>query len=272
MDSANLKKKVVEFWDGKSCGEAYAAGDFQSRDYYESHSAARYQLENYIAEFARFEEGSGKAVLEIGVGMGADHREWARSGPQLLLGTDITPRAAQHTRRRFDLSGLTARVAVSDAEDLPFRDEVFDLVYSWGVLHHTPDTPKAIREIWRVLKPGGTARVMIYHKFSLTGFLLWLRYGLLSGRFFITLEDLYSRYLESPGTKAYSVREAREMFAPFREVSAQTRLSFGDLLEGAVGQRHRGFLLTLAKKIWPRFLLKIFFRKNGLLLLIEAKK
>ena len=96
------------------------------------------------------------------------------------------------------------------------------MVYSWGVLHHSPDTPKAVSEVFRVLKNGGNARIMIYHKWSMVGYMLWVRYALLRLRPWITLREIYARYLESPGTKAYSLAEARQLFSEFRDVTIKT--------------------------------------------------
>ncbi len=199
------KRQVAEFWERAACGEElYLHG--QDRAAYEAQARARYGLEPYIAEFARFEETHGLRVLEIGVGLGADHQRFAEAGAD-LCGIDLTPRAIEHTRRRLALFGLKYRLAVGDAEALPFPNEQFDLVYSWGVLHHTPDTPRAIAEVWRVLKPGGCARIMLYHKWSLVGLMLWVRYALLALRPWWTLGQVYARYLESPGTHAYSSRK-----------------------------------------------------------------
>ncbi len=262
------KDEVREFWDSGSCGEVYAVDG----DEFESQRAARYELEPYIPEFARFEEGRGKDVLEIGVGMGADHLEWARSGPRKLCGIDLTPRAVDWTRRRLDHYGFTPDVEVGDAENLPFEDESFDIVYSYGVLHCTPDTPKAFREVHRVLRTGGVARVMIYHRKAIVGYLLWLRYGLLAGHPRRDLDWVYGHQLESPGTKAYRVEDAMTLVEPFSSADLHVQLSFGDLLLGAAGQRHQGFALDLARRVWPRGLIKRFAADRGLFLMIEAVK
>jgi len=161
---------------------------------------------------------------------------------------------------------------VSDAEKLPFEDNSFDIVYSWGVLHVSPDTPRTIREVHRVLRHGGVARIMIYHRYSLTGYMLWFRYALLAGRPFRALDDIYWNHLESLGTKAYKISEAREMFRDYTDVETKVRLSCSDLLYGAAGQRHQGFLLSVARKLWPRPLVKMLFENHGLFLCIEAKK
>src|SRR5580765_1756146 len=212
MDSVNPKTRVRDFWDAASCGEVYAVG-LSEQNYYGSQSNARFALEPYIRHFAKFEEGFGKDVLEIGVGMGADHVEWAASRPRSLTGIDLTPRAVEHARRSLDAHGFTSTLRVADAEHLPFDDNSFDLIYSWGVLHHSPNTRDAIDEVHRVLRPHGVARIMIYQKYSLTGYMLWARYGMLAGRPIRSLDEIYANHLESPGTKAFAPAEARAMFA-----------------------------------------------------------
>lgn len=266
-----LKIKVRDFWDAQSCGERYARAA-EKRDQLQAQSKIRYQLEPYIPEFARFCDGAGRAVLEIGVGMGADHLRWAEAGPRTLAGIDLTPGAIEHTAYRFQAEGYTSDLRVSDAEAMPFGDESFDIVYSWGVIHHSPDTLAAVREIHRVLKIGGVARVAIYHKYSIVGAMLWARYGLFAGRPCRSLDEIYSQHLESPGTKAYTYTEAKDMFSMFRRSDVVVQLCFGDLLEGEVGQRHTGLLLSLARKVWPRALIRRLLKSYGLYLLIEAVK
>lgn len=184
----------------------------------------------------------------------------------------MTERAIEHTRHRLALFGLYSNLSVGDAENLNFSDESFDQVYSWGVIHHSPNTHKAINEVYRVLKRGGRARIMIYHKWSIVGVMLWLRYALLAGRPWRSLRSIYAKHLESPGTKAYSVSEAKQLFAAFSDVKISTPLGHGDLLESDVGQRHRGFALTIAKKLWPRWFIRRFMPNSGLFMLIEARK
>lgn len=266
-----LKDQVKDFWEDGSCGEVYATGQSEL-EYYEVHRKARYALEPYIPVFAKFHEGEGKDVLEIGVGMGADHVEWAKSNPKTLTGIDLTSRAVEHTQKRLKQYALDSDVKPGDAENLPFENESFDIVYSWGVLHHSPETAKAIKEVHRVLRNGGIARIMIYHKYSMVGYMLWMRYALLKGKPFRSLENIYAQHLESPGTKAYSIKEARVLFKDFSSVNLHSQLSFGDLLEGEVGQRHRGSLLNAVKKLWPRPLIKTLFKNHGLNLMIEARK
>ncbi|MFN5496117.1 MAG: class I SAM-dependent methyltransferase [bacterium] len=264
------KAQVKDFWNRASCGEEQLLPSVE-REGYDAQRAERYRLEPYIADFAGFKRSNGLKTLEIGVGLGADHQSFAEGGAD-LHGIDLTPRAIEHTSRRLALFGLSSKLAQGDAENLPFADDTFDLVYSWGVLHHSPDTPKAFQEVLRVLKPGGQARVMIYSKWSLIGLMLWIRYALLRGRPFTSLKELYAKYLESPGTKAYTLSEARRLCTGFREVRIRTVLTHGDLLTSGAGQRHQGRALDIARRIWPRWFFKTFAKGRGLFMLVECVK
>jgi SAM-dependent methyltransferase len=264
------KRQVHDFWNRASCGEdLYLTGSDQVA--FETQAEARYLLEPYIETFAQFEAANGRRVLEIGVGLGADHQRFAEAGAE-LYGIDLTERAVMHTRRRLALFSLETNLSTGDAENLNFPNDFFDLVYSWGVLHHSPDTRGAVAEVHRVLKPGGEARIMIYNKWSMIGLMLWTRYALLAGQPWRSLGSIYAKHLESPGTKAYSIAEARTLFAAFGEVKIVTVLTHGDLLESDAGQRHGGLALSLARRLWPRRLIRRLFPNAGLFMLIEAKK
>lgn len=270
MEMTDLKADVRGFWNAGSCGEVYAEGSTVEQRF-QAHAETRYRLEPYIRDFARFEGGVGQDVLEIGVGMGADHVEWAKSKPRRLVGVDLTPRAVAWTTQRLATYGFAAQVEEADAEHLPFPDDSFGIVYSWGVLHCSPDTPQAFREAYRVLRPGGTLRAMIYHRPSVVGLMLWARYGLAAGHPARSLNYVYMHHLESPGTKGYTVAEARRLVAPFGTCQVRCIVSFGDLLLGEVGQQHASRGLAIAKRLWPRPLIRRL-PALGLYLLIEAKK
>lgn len=264
------KRLVHDFWDRSSCGEDLYLVT-ADRAGYSAQADERFRLEPFILDLARFDESHGRKVLEIGVGLGADHQRFAEAGAD-LYGIDLTERAVDHTRRRLSAFGLASNLAVGDAENLDFPDASFDRVYSWGVLHHSPNTRKAVDEVHRVLRPDGTASIMIYHTWSMVGLMLWLRYALLKLRPWMSLAEIYALYLESPGTKAYTIDEARDLFSAFRDVRIWTVLTHGDLLESGAGQRHQGAFLFLARKLWPRFLIKTLLQRMGLFMLIEARK
>ena len=270
MPVTDPKTEVRDFWNSSPCGEIYAVGD-TDEERWRRHAETRYRLEPYIRPFALFDEGTAQRILEVGVGIGADHLEWARSVPRSLAGVDLSRKAIDVTTGRLRAAGFTSDLRVADAEDLPFPDDSFDLVYSWGVLHHSPDPQRAFREAHRVLRPGGTLRAMIYHRPSFVGLLLWARYGLATGQPVQSLTSIYAHHLESPGTKGYTVAEARRLVVPFAVHQIRTAISFGDLLLGEAGQRHMSRPLSIARHAWPR----PFIRRLpslGLLLLLEAEK
>lgn len=261
---------VEAYWEAAACGEELYLRGAQPGDY-QRQTTERYRLEPYIPPFAEFERYRGRRVLEIGVGLGADHQCFAEAGAE-LTGIDLTERAIGHVRRRLELCGLSSDLRTGSAEKLDFPDDSFDLVYSWGVLHHTPDTAGAVREVLRVLKPGAEAKVMIYHKHSCVGYMLWVRYALARGRPGTALAEIYARYLESPGTKAYSRQEAETLFDDFHVVDMRVQLTHADLLASSVGQRHRGLLLNIGRRLWPRWLIKAVLPDHGLFLLIRGHK
>ncbi len=265
MDSIAAQKETVrDFWNADPCGSRYLDG----KEDFDAHARTRYALEPYIFDFARFREARGLKVLEVGVGMGADYLEWLKGGAQ-ASGVDLSDASLENARRRCTTAGYQPDLRAADAEQLPFPDRSFDLVYSYGVMHHSPDTPQCIHEAYRVLKPGGQARIMVYHHPSITGFMLWLRYGLLRGK---TLRQTVFDHLESPGTKTYTREEALTLFEGFTDVKMQVVFSPGDLLRHQPSARFQSGFYRLVWKLFPRALVRNFGRRWGLFLLISAKK
>jgi ubiquinone/menaquinone biosynthesis C-methylase UbiE len=164
-NNADLKERVREFWQEHPCGTKFSDAAMGSHEFFERVEAHRYEKEWHIPAAANFAATRGLKVLEIGCGMGTDGAQFARAGAE-YTGIDLTDAAIELARQRFALSGLKGDFRVSDAERLDFPNESFDLIYSHGVLHHTPDIEAAVREIHRVLKPGGRALVMLYHRGS----------------------------------------------------------------------------------------------------------
>ena len=167
MSEANsqLKEQVRAFWQDHPCGSKFANAEPGSRRFYELIEEHRYQKEWHIPTAAGFAQTKDLDVLEIGCGLGTDGAQFARAGAN-YTGIDLTDAAVGLAQRRFQLFNLKGTFRVADAERLSFPDGSFDLVYSHGVLHHTPDTEAAIREIHRILRPGGQANVMLYHRDS----------------------------------------------------------------------------------------------------------
>ena len=256
--------EVREFWDSDPCGTRYLP-DSQG---FAEHARARYALEPHIPEFAQFAETRGLKVLEVGVGMGADYLEWLKAGAH-ATGVDVSPVSLERARRRCELAGCRADLRVANAEHLPFPDNFFDVVYSYGVMHHSPDTAQCLREACRVLRPGGQARIMLYQHPSLTGAMLWLRYGLFRGK---SLRRVVYDHLESPGTKTFTRTEVRSMMNGFEDTQMQQVFSPGDLLLHRPSARFQSRIYRMAWKFYPRALARQFGRRWALFLLISADK
>jgi SAM-dependent methyltransferase len=221
------KRDVQSYWQSKPCGSTHAERTVGTPEFFAQVAAARDRLEPYISDFADFGSSAGQKVLEIGVGLGSDHIRFARAGAH-LTGVDLTEASIELTRERLALEGLSSDLKVADAESLPFPDDRFDVVYSWGVLHHTPDSDRAISEALRVLRPGGRACLMLYARPSWVGFGLWARYALLRGRPWRSPSEVLAHHLESPGTRAFTRRELELRFAGLEKARFDRAVSPAD--------------------------------------------
>jgi ubiquinone/menaquinone biosynthesis C-methylase UbiE len=229
-----LKDAVRKFWGTLPCGVSHSDKPTDSHAFFEETEKHRFKVHTnwdraFLHDAIRFSEHTGKDVLEVGVGIGVDAMQWSRAGNR-VFGIDYNFPSAQITKSRFADAGAQGVFMNSDAENLPFADNSFDLVYSFGVLHHTPGTQKAIDEVYRCLKPGGQAIIMLYYKWSaMTLGTIILGNGIRQGGLWKTksIADLISRYTEwdsqtdenvCPLTKVYSKRQARKMFHQFHDV------------------------------------------------------
>jgi ubiquinone/menaquinone biosynthesis C-methylase UbiE len=230
---AKEKLRAREQWSQDPCGAEYdrehELGTHEFFDEIERHRYSEYAP--WMCNTMGFDKFPGAQLLEIGCGMGSDLVQFARGGAH-CTGIDLTPRSIEITRHRFALNGLEGDFMLSDAERLPFESESFDVVYSNGVLHHTPNTAGAIAEVHRVLRPGGIAKIMLYHRNSLNyWFEIILRRGILGGHFLQGRgpEEIMSRVIEyseheaRPLVKVYSRKQARELFSSFREVAVEIK-------------------------------------------------
>lgn len=220
VEQGLLKERVRSFWEKDPCGSGHAEAEEGTAEFYAQVEAARVALEPFIAQYAGFDRSRGEKVLEIGCGLGTDLIRFARAGAQ-VTGIDLTEHSVELVRKRLELEGLEGRIERADAESLPFDAGGFDHVYSWGVLHHTPNTDRAIAEALRVLRPGGRLTIMLYARHSWVAWGYWMRHALLAGKPRRSVAQVLSEHMESPGTKAYSMREMREMFRDVEGVTIE---------------------------------------------------
>lgn len=164
--NADLKKAAVEQWTADPCGAVIVDGFEQgTREYFEQLIKGRFEYAPWMPSALGYDETAGLRVLDVGCGQGIDVSQYAQAGAE-AWGVDLTPRHVELAKAHTTALGLDANIRQGDAETMPFEDNFFDRVSSNGVLHHTPDMPAALRDIRRVLKPGGEARVIVYNKRS----------------------------------------------------------------------------------------------------------
>lgn len=214
----------------------------------------------------------GREVLEIGCGMGGMAMNWARQGARVTA-IDLTQAAIEQTRRRFALMELAGDIRRADARSLPFDAARFDYVYSWGVLHHSPDLACSVAELMRVLKPNGEFGVMLYNRRSLLyGYMIRFIEGFLHDeRRFLSPLELASRYGDgareegNPHTWPITSAEARDLFGAYsRDIAVRI---FGTDLDGVLP-----FLVPGLGHVLPRWAKKPWARRFGWSLWIAGRK
>jgi ubiquinone/menaquinone biosynthesis C-methylase UbiE len=245
-ESIDLKAQVKAFWNRQSCDTHRTAAEKFSRQYFDQIEELRYAGDDVIHSFAQFTRYHGQRVLEVGFGAGTDFIQWLRAGA-IASGIDLTEEALDNLNHRVAVYGLPRPecALVADAEHLPFPSGSFDLGYSWGVLHHTPDTERAIAELVRVVRPGGEIKIMLYNRHSIYALRCWLHNALRKGRPWKTLRWVLWNHIESIGTKGYTRKELCLMFAslPLADITIRTFRAPGDHL------RHESFPFRLLN--WP---------------------
>lgn len=226
-----LNEHVRAYWEQEACGTDRRIVDDAaplSREWFDRVERFRYDKEPYIHAVAQFTRWSGRAVLEIGVGAGTDHLQFARAGAR-LSGVDLTDTAIETTRHRLGLYGLSSELRRVDAESLPFGDATFDLVYSWGVIHHAARPERIVAEVRRVLRPGGEFAGMFYRRRSVLVLRMWLAHALRAGKPSRSFADVVWHHMESVGTKAYTEPELRRLFRAFASCQTTALLTPYDL-------------------------------------------
>ena len=233
---ARLKEQVRDFWNQQSCDTQVSTAAKFSKGYFEQIEAFRYFDQPFIHSFAQFTRYHGKRVLEVGFGAGTDFIQWLRAGA-LASGIDLTPEALQNLSQRIQVYGLPEpeSIQVADAEKLPFPDDSFDLGYSFGVLHHSPQTEQAVAELVRVVKPGGELKIMVYNRWSVFVMNQWIKQALLRGRPWKTLRWVLWNHIESAGTKGYTPTELSRFLSalPLESIQIHTEATAADYLSGS---------------------------------------
>lgn len=212
--------KVAEYWNARPCNVRHSPKLLGTREYFDEVERRKYFVEPHIPEFAEFDRWRGKRVLEIGCGIGTDTMSFARRGARVTA-VDLSEQSVEIASRRAREYGLADRIKffVGNAEELSdfVPLDAYDLVYSFGVLHHTPHPDRVIGQIRRYLRPGGTLKVMVYHRRSWKALNVLLVHG--HGRLW-ALDEVLARHSEAetgcPITYTYLPRQIPALLERFQ--------------------------------------------------------
>lgn len=220
------KERARDQWTKNPCGFLADAG-YPEPAYFDKVDASRYDdYAPWMRDVFEFERFADKDVLELGFGQGTDLAQYARAGAR-VAGVDLSPKHFEIAQTRFrEVEKVVPRLVIGDAEALPFADESFDHIHSFGVLHHSPDLPRSLREARRVLRPGGTMMIGLYYRWS--AFHLFskiLTQGLVQRELFRKGYRWVMATVEVGGgdtlplVRTYSKRQARRLFRDFEDLS-----------------------------------------------------
>jgi SAM-dependent methyltransferase len=173
LTSAASLDEVRDYWNRRPCNIRHGTAPVGSREYFDQVEARKYQVEPHITAFSQFEKWKGKRVLEIGCGLGTAAVSFARAGADYTA-IELSEESLKLARRRFEVFGLNGRFYSGNAEKLSsvVPVETYDLVYSFGVIHHAPHPEKIISEVKAYLGPSCEFRLMLYAKNSWKNFMI----------------------------------------------------------------------------------------------------
>jgi ubiquinone/menaquinone biosynthesis C-methylase UbiE len=248
---AGLTCEIRNFWTRhvnaeRVYGKTVSTHERGNEQYFSDLEQQRYRSHRHLLPWIKTMT-PGKTVLEIGSGIGLDSYTMAKHG-LAITAVDLTHVAARTASQRFARNTIVGQFAVADAGHLPFSDNNFDYIYSFGVLHHAADTALTIREVHRALKQGGEARIMLYHRHSLNEFVHRL-----------VRAPFEEKDALCPVVRRYTTTEVRDLFRDFSSVRIHLDHLFGE----GYGMLYR---------LTPRWLYTLLSRHLGWHIMISATK
>jgi ubiquinone/menaquinone biosynthesis C-methylase UbiE len=208
-------EQVRNYWDQRPCNIRHSPKPVGTREYFDEVEARKYFVEPHIPKFADFEHWRGKRVLEIGCGIGTDTVNFARH-EAMVTAVDLSPQSLELARQRVAVYGLQNQVRFysGSAEELSsfVPVEAYDLIYSFGVIHHTPHPERVVEQMRKYARPGTVVKLMVYYRPSWKVFWILMGYG--KGQFW-RLREMVAKHSEAqtgcPVTYTYTRAEGREL-------------------------------------------------------------
>jgi ubiquinone/menaquinone biosynthesis C-methylase UbiE len=274
MSSQRSITDVRRFWDARPCNIRHSPKPIGSKEYFDEVEARKYFVEPHIPSFAEFARWRGKRVLEVGCGIGTDSINFARAGANLTA-VDLSGESLRIASQRADVMGVGDRIRFvqANAEELTSTvdDGPYDLVYSFGAVHHTPQPERALAEMRTLVANGGTLKLMVYHRRSWKVFRIVATQG--RGRFW-NAEELVAAHSEAqtgcPVTYTYTRSKGRELVERngFRVQDLWVDHVFPYRVSDYVEYRYRKEPIF---RWMPEPLFRAFERRFGWHLLIQAE-
>lgn len=258
MDNNQLLTQVRDYWNKRPCNVRHSKSPVGTKEYFDEVEARRYANEPHNYTFADFDRWKGKRVLEIGCGIGTDAVNFARAGAD-YTGVDLSEESVKLCKKRFEVFGLHGRIREANAEelDLLFAGEKFDLIYSFGVIHHAPRPERVVQCLPSLLADDGEVRAMLYAKNSWKNILINANW------------DQPEAQDNCPQAVTYTHSEVRELFKEFDTVHVEQDFIFPWNIEHYVKYEY-------VKQPWfdamPPELFRILEKSLGWHLMITAKK
>jgi len=214
--------EVRTFWNSLPCNFRHGLAPIGTKEYFDQVEARKYKIEPHIPGFAEFSKWNGKRVLEVGCGLGTESVNFARAGAHVTC-VDLSDKSIELCKQRFEVYGLTGSFFRANAEELcqvlPEGSQ-FDLIWSFGVIHHTPHPENVVEQFRKLLAPGGELRLMVYSKVSYKLFFLMRATETKGDWDFGKIDSLVSTYSEAqtgcPVTYSYTFEECHELLKGFK--------------------------------------------------------
>jgi len=261
---------VKNFWNRRPCNIRHSKKELGTKEYFDEVEKRRYEVEPHIAEFANFSNWGGKKVLEIGCGIGTDTISFAKNGAYITA-IDLSEKSIDITKKRFDIYGEHGEIIYADAENLSLfiEDQKFDLIYSFGVIHHTPNPSKVLNEIKKFSSKDTIIKLMFYSKYSWKGIGFFLQYG---WKFKFDYEKTIKYFAEAqlncPIANVYTKKDLEFLFQDFEIIEIKKDHIFQYRIDKYInGFLDRKFIF----KIMPNFIFSYLKRTLGWHYLITLK-
>ena len=213
-----MNQEIKKFWNARPCNIRHSRKEIGTIEYFNEVEERKYKVESHIPKFAEFKKWKNKDVLEIGCGIGTDSINFARNGANLTI-IELSDKSLEITKKRFKAFNLNATFICGNAEELNnlIGNKKFDLIYSFGVIHHAENTEKIIEQIKEVLKPDGIVKIMLYSKFSWKALEFFLKNGYKFGfNYNKTIRYFAEAQLNCPVAKTYFKKDLINMFADYK--------------------------------------------------------